>query len=114
MLSRLWSDTWAPEYAAALVSLGSMIAILAILASYNGQSLTEWTFPYSITINAVIAVLNTVSKAFMTFVLTSTLGQWRWIYLRAKSQSLKTFALIDSASQGPLGSIHFLWHTRGL
>ena len=113
-LCQFLCDTWIPEYVAAFVSLGSMIAIIAILAVYDGQSLNAWTFPDNVTINAVISVLNTVSKTSMTFALASALGQWRWIFLRAKSRSLMTFMLIDGASQGPLGSLRLIWNTKGL
>ena len=113
LVDRLWNDTWTPEYLTAGLSLASMASVVALLAAYDGQSISTWHLPYGITINAVISVLNTISRSLLAFALSATIGQWKWIDISQRHQRLHRFSVIDSASRGPLGSAQFLWHTNG-
>lgn len=112
-INYLVNDTWAFECTAAFFSLGCMVAIVVLLIQYNGQSQSTWNFPAGVTINAVIAVLNTAAKALMTLVLASALGQWKWMYFNRHSHPLTIFDAFDKATRGPLGSIMLLGRTRG-
>ena len=103
------ADTWIWEELAAGISLASMAAIVTVLAVYNGRDATRWAFPYNITLNAIIAALNTLGKSLLTFALSAAIGQWKWITANQRPSPLKTFGYIDRASRGPLGSVQLLW-----
>ena len=110
---RLYSTPWAPEYAATCLSLAFMAAIVALLAVYNNQSLAAWLLPSVISPNAVIAALNTLSRLSTSFVLSSAIGQWKWISISRKQRSLKSFVYIDESSKGSFGGLKIVWNTRG-
>ncbi|KAK0708617.1 hypothetical protein B0H67DRAFT_686655 [Lasiosphaeris hirsuta] len=59
-----------------------IVAIIAVLAYYDNKPLPSW--PSSITLNAVIAILATVATASMTVSLSSELGQLKWIRFRER------------------------------
>lgn len=104
------SDTWLWEYLAATFSLTAMIAIVAVLAAFDEQDSTTWTFP--LTINAVIATLNTISKSLSLFLLSAAIGQWKWIYAAQKPPRLRSLGYVDRLSRGPLGAAQVLWNSR--
>ena len=104
---------WAPEYGAACLSLAFMAALVALLGVYNNQSLAAWLLPSAISPNAVIAALNTLSRLCTSFVLSSAIGQWKWISTSRKQRSLKSFVYIDESSKGSFGGLKIVWNTRG-
>lgn len=105
-------DTWVWEYLATTLSLAAMASIVGVLAKFNGQDIATWTFPYNITINSVIATLNTVSKSLLAFVISAAIGQWKWILSSKHTLRLSTFGFIDRASRGPLGSLQLMWDAK--
>ena len=104
---------WAPEYGAACLSLAFMAALVALLGVYNNQSLAAWLLPSAISPNAVIAALNTLSRLSTSFVLSSAIGQWKWISISRQQRSLKSFVYIDESSKGSFGGLKIIWNTRG-
>lgn len=56
----LLQDWWIWEILAVILSLATTAATIIILAVYDGHPLPSW--PYQITLNAVISVLSTVAK----------------------------------------------------
>lgn len=87
--SKLWMvlwdrycDSWWPEVAATGLSVVCTIAIAAILATLNGKPAPALS--YGLTLNAIVSVLATTSKAAMIFAVSSALGQLKW------SQALAT------------------------
>ena len=112
LIRRGYYDTWIPEYLATCLSLANMTIIVILLAFYNERSTSDWALPASVSPNAIIATLNTLSRLFSGIALSSALGQWKWIKITGTQQRLKDFVLIDQARQG-FGSIKTLWKTRG-
>ena len=53
-------DWWLWEIAGIVLSLSVTVAIVVILAIYDGHPLPKW--PYSITLNAMVSVLATIAK----------------------------------------------------
>ena len=106
------TDTWLWELLATCCSLASMIAIIAMLVRFNGQDIIAWSFPYNITINAIVATLNTISKSLLIYALSAAIGQWKWILITKQPLRLKTFDDIDRCSRGPLGSVQMLWDLK--
>lgn len=81
--------------------MGLLIAVVVMLRVYDGKPLSEW--PYSITINALVAILVTLIKATMTVPLAEGLSQLKWSWFD-KPARLQDLALIDAASRGTLGA----------
>lgn len=103
---RLACDSWWLEYAAAVTSLASLTAIIGLLASYDGKPQFQW---HSVTLNAAVSVLSTLSRGTTAFAVASCLGQFKWIWFQKRRHHLSDFDLIGQASKGPYGALQILF-----
>jgi hypothetical protein len=104
--SRFYS--WLLEIGALVLSIGSTIATIAVLASQNGKPLSDWRFVTSL--NTVISTLGALSRTFLAFTLSACIGQQKWNWFRCRQDELIGFERFDSASRGPWGSVGLiLW-----
>jgi hypothetical protein len=104
------SDDWLLVIAAMILSIGSMAAVIAVLASEDGRLLDEWRFPTSI--NTVVSILSVVSKGGLAFAVSACLGQHKWNWFRVHRDKLQVFEKFDQASRGPWGGLNLLVWTR--
>jgi hypothetical protein len=109
--ARFVTDWWLLELASLLLSLLLFGGMVAVLASWNGSAVSEWH--YDITINTVIAVLSTASKACLLLPVSSIVGQARWMHFRHR-RPLIELEFLDAASRGPFGSFQVLARVRNV
>lgn len=102
--------TWFLEILNSFLLLVAISAIVVTLYIHDGQPLPQW--PFDITINAMLSTYAVVLKASMAFILTSCIGQSQWRWFHTSSRSLQDLVLFHDASQGPWGSISWLWAYR--
>jgi hypothetical protein len=50
---------WLPELTASCISLFCLIALIIVLAQYNGQAVAGLTMPAGLTLNGIVAALST-------------------------------------------------------
>lgn len=100
---------WKWEIAALMGSLACLAGIVIVLAVCNGNELFSW---HRVTLNAVVSVLSTASKALLLFALGESIGQWKWLAFSKESRPLIDLDRVDSASRGPLGGAKWLWTSR--
>lgn len=105
----LLADTWMIENVATLFSLLSMFTIVLLLFLYDSKPIFEW---HGASLNSFIAVFATLSKTLLLMVVSSCLGQWKYIYFSREKRKLIEFDVFDEASRGPQGGFQLLWHTR--
>ncbi|KAI3390999.1 hypothetical protein diail_8133 [Diaporthe ilicicola] len=105
------TGSWVWEIVAMVFAIGAVASIIALLARYEGKSLPSW--PYEITLNALIAVLTTVANAAMTVPLSSGLGQLKWDRMKNGHAPLADMEVLDEASRGAWGAINMLRRLRG-
>ncbi len=108
-LSRLeviQQDSWVLEVTAFLFSLACFAALVIILLVYNDKPAPS--LPYSVNLNAVIAVLGTAIRSSLLFATAAFVSQCKWTHLFTASRNLHDVQRIDDASRGPLGSIRLL------
>ena len=98
---------WIFELLSLTGSLGSIVAILAVLRRYDGQNQPGW--PHGITLNSVISWFTSFFKTSLLVPITASISQARWIHFRATTNSLADVAIFDAASRGPLGALKLLW-----
>ncbi|KAL6810159.1 hypothetical protein V8C40DRAFT_284141 [Trichoderma camerunense] len=104
--------TWKWEMLALLISILCMAAIIGILAAMKDQRSTAWHVG-SITINAAINFLSTVSSMTLGFAVPACFDQEKWRYLKqTKRHRLQHFTLLDRGSGGPVGAIRVIWSIR--
>lgn len=103
------STLWVAEIAGIVGSISFLLALAVVLATYDGKPVFDW---HGVTLNAIISVLSTASKASLLFVVEELISQWKWIIFTSEERPLADFDRIDSASRGPLGSLKVLWMRR--
>jgi len=105
------SSSWTYEVASMITASLAVAATIAVLAHYDNKPLSSW--PSSITLNAVIAILATVSTAGMGVPLSSGLSQLKWVRFKQGRAPLIDMEYFDNASRGPLGALSLLFRARG-
>jgi hypothetical protein len=97
------SESWTPEILSLALAILSVVAVIAMLAHLNGRSLPLWPSTF-VTLNAVVAVLVTMTAAFVGMPLSNGLSQIKWIRVRSLGGApLADMDLFNSASRGPNG-----------
>ena len=113
--NRKWKDVindqWLWELGALLLSITSLITLIAILRKYEGKPTPQW--PLHITINALISVCSMIFKGAMIVPVEECISQLKWIWFWNK-KPLKGMEIFDRASRGPEGSVHLLFSRQGL
>lgn len=105
------TGSWTWEVVALLLAVGAVASIIALLARYDGRPLPSW--PYEITLNALIAVLTTIANASMAFPLSSGLGQLKWERMKKGYAPLADMEVLDEASRGAWGAVNMLRRLHG-
>ncbi|KAI2624425.1 hypothetical protein GGR54DRAFT_596471 [Hypoxylon sp. NC1633] len=103
-------SNWNYEIGALVISLGSLVTVLALLVYTAGRRLDQWNG--SISLNALVSALGAVSRTSLGFVISSCLGQAKWNWFRRRPDNLITFDRFDDASRGPWGSLWLIFRLR--
>ena len=111
LVRRLILDSWLCESIAMCFSVGCLMAIAFTVRTYDGQRIPE--LMSGLTLNAIISVLSTASRASLIFVVSATLGQLKWCWLRTSGRQIHDIQAIDDASRGPLGALGVLLSWTG-
>ncbi|KAK2764807.1 hypothetical protein CKAH01_15746 [Colletotrichum kahawae] len=82
--------------------------IFFVLAYHNWRP--EPSFASIISINALVAVLATILRAGVLFVMFEVIGQSKWLWM-SDPQSLRHVERLVNAGSGPWGSLMFLFHS---
>ena len=109
-ISHIITDWWIWEISATIISLLSLMATALILYIHQGRPLPNW--PYSMTINSMIAVFSTIMKSAMLLCTAECISQSKWIWFRTKEHALTDVEIFDIASRGPWGSLHMFLKVR--
>lgn len=104
-IQQLASETWLFELALTVLSVLCLVAIIGILVVYDGTAAPN--LPSTVTLNAIVSILGTASKASLIFTVAASISQLKWVYF-SKSRHLKDLQSFDDASRGPVGSITLL------
>ncbi|KAF1925703.1 uncharacterized protein M421DRAFT_103015 [Didymella exigua CBS 183.55] len=100
--------SWLPELVAVVVSVGSLLAIFAVLRREDGKPISEWSLV--VPLNAVIAILGALARTTLAFALSACIGQQKWNWLRVRPDHLVAWTRFDEASRGPWGATRlFVW-----
>ncbi|KAI9788937.1 MAG: hypothetical protein M1835_001998 [Candelina submexicana] len=101
---------WLWEILSLVTSVGATAGIVGVLIYFDGRPLPSW--PYSITLNALISVLATISKAALLLPISEALSQLKWLWFRVGRKPLDDFDIFDQASRGPWGSARLFFRLR--
>ena len=110
--TRWFIEWWMFEILAWVFSFFCIAAVVAVLFYFDGRELSEW--PFSITLNAFIAIFAGFAKSALLVPTAEALGQLKWDWYRNKPKKMMDFEILDSASRGPWGSLVLLTRTKGM
>jgi hypothetical protein len=106
-LSRL--KLWWLETLAAVVAIGLLVGIYSILAAYDGEQISTWTAP--ITLTAVVSIFSTANRVALANIASNIISQakWSWFWSpetnpRVMGPPIKDMELFDEASRSPSGA----------
>jgi hypothetical protein len=109
MVGRAALAPWLPQIAGIVTSILLLAALAAVLKAYNGKPVFDFC---CVSLNTIVSVLSTASKATLLSAIESLVGQWKWIIFTREERPLVDFDNIDAASRGPEGSLKMLWTRR--
>lgn len=108
----LWMNaTWAFELFSWTLSAACLVWIFLVLYFRQDKSLPSW--PFAITINALISVLSAIMKSSLLLPVEVAIGQLKWNWFRRRDRPLIDFETYDSATRGPWGSVFLLLRDKG-
>lgn len=100
-------QAWTLEMLSALLAVGVVVAIISILAHFNGQTTPVWR--YSINLNTLVALLSTVARALVLITVSEVLGQAKWLWISQRTlRPISHLEHFDVASRGWFGSFRLL------
>ncbi|KAJ6031575.1 hypothetical protein N7540_002307 [Penicillium herquei] len=103
---------WGWEVSGIIASAIMIVAIVAILAKFNGRPQNNWKLKY-ISLNSVISWLSTLASGCVVFSISQGIGQLKWLWFSQHSRPLSDLAAFDSASRGATGSVVLPWVVKG-
>ena len=65
-------DTWFTEILSVVISLGSLLAIVALLSVFDQKKLPDW--PFKINLNALVSTFATILTSSLTQAVSSAIG----------------------------------------
>jgi|SRR3569833_572287 len=107
---RILPRPWVAEILAVCLSLFSLAGLAVLLAVYDNKPVFTWN---GVTLNAIVSVLSTTSKASLMLAVTESTSQWKWVLFFRGGRPLIDFDRIDRASRGILGSWRLLCARKG-
>jgi hypothetical protein len=104
IVRRLLLDSWLCECVAMCFSIGCLAAIAFVVGSFDEEKIPLAQLHSGLTLNAIISVLSNASRAGLIFVVSATMGQLKWCWLRKSGRRIQDIQAMDDASRGPLGA----------
>lgn len=83
-----------------------MVAIGVTLIAYNGKPSPNWG--PQINLNALLALLSTLLRAALVFLVSQVISQRKWHYFSDRAQPLHHLQQFDSASRGSLDALSLI------
>lgn len=102
-------DSWIPEIFAVTISTACLVAIVIVIQVFNGKAPPN--LHYDITLNAIIATLDTASRSMLMYAVATAISQLKWCWY-SESRRLQEMHVFDDASRGPWGSMTLLYSLR--
>ncbi|KAK0391655.1 hypothetical protein NLU13_1154 [Sarocladium strictum] len=104
------ASPWALELVWCLLSVVLLMGLVMVLSTYDKQRLPE--IPLGITLNTIVAILATATRAVTVFLIGQGISQLKWNQYVGGHKPLTNLQVFDEASRGPWGSLQMVFRTR--
>ena len=93
-----------------VLSIGFMIALLAILLHFGGKSFVDmWQKHFNVDPNTLTSAFMTIAKAALLLPIAECISQLKWVYLTEEKRRLdKLDIFVDAGKEPPYGQLAFL------
>jgi hypothetical protein len=110
-------DGWLFEIASTALGILLIVILAVVLRIYNHQEVGRFGtniigLKSGLSLNTLVAILSTASKAALLFPVAQCISQFKWIWFYQKSRKLSDFSAFDNASRGIWGSLELARGTR--
>lgn len=105
------ATSWAPELVWCLLSVILLMGLVMVLSTFDSRPLPD--LPLGLTLNTVVAILATASRAVTVFLIGQGISQMKWNQYVGRDRPLNNLHVFDEASRGPWGSLQMVLRTRG-
>ncbi|KAI9375119.1 hypothetical protein BJX61DRAFT_540144 [Aspergillus egyptiacus] len=108
----IWSwlnNNWVWEILSCVGSLLALTSIIVLLLHYDGKSIPSW--PYGITINAILSWIIQVFNALMLGTVAACISQSAWIHVSTGHRPLADMNSYLWASRSIIGSVAFMFQS---
>ena len=102
---------WVIEILWCLVGVGCAVAIVVVLAQFDGKEPPAW--PVGITLNTFLAFLASLAKAALLIPVTEGIGQLRWIWYSHRAHPASDLEVFDAATRGTISGLTLLLSFKG-
>ena len=109
--SRSILTDWWLELASCILVLAALMAIVGVTYPYQERPLPNW--PYTLSINTLVAIFIAVAKSAMLLVMAEGISHLKWTWFTRREHQLIDLSIYDNASRGPWGSLKLLGVSRG-
>lgn len=111
---RMWDrlgSWWMWEVVCIVIGTACLLAIIVICRYLENQPLDSWHS--SISPNAMISTLTTISKATVLFAVAASISQLKWLYFQNRPRRLADIDVYNEATSSPVGAFQFLFKMKG-
>ncbi|CAG9983269.1 unnamed protein product [Clonostachys byssicola] len=106
-----YTKAWTPEIIWCLLTIGILIAIVAVLRHFDGKPMPQW--PMDLTLNTLLAFLATICRSMTIIPLAEAISQLKWNWFANCERPLNDMYNFDQASRGPWGAVMLIVKARG-
>ncbi|KAL2211302.1 hypothetical protein CC79DRAFT_194693 [Sarocladium strictum] len=102
---------WATELIWCLLSVILLMGLVMVLSTFDNRPLPK--LPLGLTLNTIVAILATASRAVTVFLIGQGISQMKWNQYVGTERPLINLHVFDEASRGPWGSLQMVFRSRG-
>ena len=104
-------DWWLVELLSASIGIVAIVALDILLNHYRNREapLGNTVFSVNITLNTLISILSTISKAALLLPVSACISQLKWQWYHRSHRPLDDIDTFDKASRGPWVSLQLSW-----
>ena len=106
---RIFTKTWALELLCCFLALISLLVIVIVVGSFNGQPLQSWHS--GLTLNTLINVASQIAQTAVFVPVASSISQLKWIWFgKGEKRAIGDIEPFDKASRGPNDSLRLIFN----